>query len=63
VETFIVRLWTPSPERADEIDSPELHGNLENVRSKRSDAFRTSEELLALLKAALEPPDDAPPRP
>jgi hypothetical protein len=63
VETFIVRLWTPSPERADEVVAPELHGSLEHVGSKLSDAFRTSDELLELLRAALEPRDDASPRP
>jgi hypothetical protein len=63
VETFIVRVWTPSPDLADEIPTPELHGNVEHVGTRRSSAFRTSEELVELLKAVLEPGDDPLPRP
>lgn len=59
VETFIVRIWTPSPDLAAEITTPELHGNVEHVRSKRSNRFRTSEDLVEFLRVALEPADDS----
>ena len=63
METFIVRLWTPSPELLDEVSTRELRGNVEHVPSKQSEHFRTSDELLAILRAVLEPggpPADPP---
>jgi hypothetical protein len=61
VETFIVRLWTPSPELADEIAADELHGSVEHVRSRESSPFRNGDDLLELLKVALGPHRAVPP--
>jgi hypothetical protein len=62
VETFIVRVWTPSADLVGEAPR-ELQGSIEQVSSKQNDHFRTSEELLAILRTALEarkePPDRA----
>jgi hypothetical protein len=59
VETFIVRVWTPSPDLAHEISSPELHGDVEHVRSKRRARFRTTNDLVELLRALAERADEA----
>jgi hypothetical protein len=55
VETFIVRLWTPSPELADEIPVGELHGSVEHLGSKDSRRFRNGDDLLDILRIALGP--------
>jgi hypothetical protein len=57
VETFIVRVWTPSPELAREISSSELHGNVEHVASKRQLPFRSTDDLLENLRRT---PGEAP---
>lgn len=55
METFIVRIWTPSAELQREISARELQGSVEHVSSKENDHFRTSDELIAILRTALEP--------
>jgi hypothetical protein len=62
VETFIVRLWTPSPDLVREV-SRELQGSVEHVSSKQNDHFRTSGELLAILRTALESREGPPDQP
>jgi hypothetical protein len=52
VETFIVRVWTPSPELAHEIPAGELHGSIEHVRSRESTQFQTGDHLLEILRLA-----------
>jgi hypothetical protein len=56
VETFIVRVWAPSPELAAEISSRELHGNVEHVSSKQQLSFRSTDDLIEILRC---PPGDA----
>jgi hypothetical protein len=51
VETFIVRVWTPSPELAHEISSPELKGDVEHVRSRKRSHFRSTSDLVDILRA------------
>jgi hypothetical protein len=55
VETFIVRVWTPSPELAHEVTSPELHGDVEHVRSRTRLHFHSTNELVELLRAVARP--------
>jgi hypothetical protein len=56
METFVLRVWTPSQAEA-ELEGGAgqrgLHGFLEHVTSGRRDAFHTSAELVALVEAAL----------
>lgn len=54
METFVVRIATPAP-AARGAKPHELHGVVEQLRSKRSDAFRGSEQLLRLLSDGLQP--------
>lgn len=56
METFIVRLWAPAPELAQEISPSELHGSVERVGWKDARRFRNGDDLLEILKAALDPP-------
>jgi hypothetical protein len=51
VETFVVRIATPAPGAMDAA-SRELHGVVEQLRSKRSQPFRGNDELLRLLSAS-----------
>jgi hypothetical protein len=55
VETFIVRVWTPSPALAHEVSSPELHGDVEHVRSRQRTQFRCASDLVEILRAVVEP--------
>jgi hypothetical protein len=50
VETFVVRIATPAPGAKDP-EPRELHGVVEQLRSKRTYAFRGSDELLRLLRS------------
>jgi hypothetical protein len=59
VETFIVRVWTPSQDLADEIAPGELRGNVEHVGSQQQAQFRTAGDLLEILRAVLEPAAEA----
>jgi hypothetical protein len=53
VETFVVRVWTPAQALADEVPLGELHGIVERVGSdQRRQAFRSSQELLEILRSA-----------
>jgi hypothetical protein len=56
VETFIVRLWAPSPDLVDEIAEDELHGSVDHVRARESYRFQTADGLLEILRLALDPP-------
>ena len=49
METFVVRIATPVP-GAKDAEPRELHGVVEQLRSKRSHPFSGSEELLRLLR-------------
>ena len=49
METFIVRLWAPAPELAEEISPGELHGSVEHVGSKDTRRFRNGDDLLEIL--------------
>jgi hypothetical protein len=53
VETFIVRVWTPSQDLAHEISSPELHGSVEHIGTKDQRQFRNAGDLLEILSAVL----------
>ena len=55
METFIVRVWTPSPELAHEVSSTELHGDVEQVRSRRRWQFRSTSDLVEILRAVASP--------
>ena len=62
METFVVRIARPDPS-ASGAKPRELHGVVEQLRSKQSHAFRGSHELLALLSDELQPdfgPSPAP---
>lgn len=61
METFIVRVWAPSPTLAAEVSSEELRGNVEHVASKQSLAFRSTDDLIEILRRARdsEPPGPA----
>lgn len=48
METFVVRIATPAPAAKDR-EPRELHGMVEQLRSKQSRPFRGSNELLRLL--------------
>lgn len=50
METFVVRIATPAP-AAKDTEPRELHGVVEQLRSKQSRPFRGSNELLRLLAA------------
>ena len=50
METFVVRIAIPAA-AAKATEPQELHGVVEQLRSKRSHPFRGSEELLRLLRA------------
>ncbi len=56
METFIVRLWAPSPDLAEEISPGELHGSVEHVGSKDSRPFTNGDDLLEILRIALDAP-------
>ncbi len=58
METFIVRLWAPAPELAQELSPSELHGSVERVGSKDTRRFRNGDDLLQILKSALDPPGE-----
>jgi hypothetical protein len=62
VETFIVRLWTPSPDLVDEVPENELQGSVDHLRARESYRFQTGDGLLEILRIALDPPRDDPPR-
>ena len=53
METFIVRIWTPSPELTDEVSKGDFRGSVEHAGSSDSVQFRTAEDLVRVLKAAL----------
>lgn len=53
METFIVRVWTPSPELADEIARDELRGMVERVGSKEQFQFGSAGDLLEIVRSAL----------
>ena len=53
METFVVRIATPAPGASD-IEPRELHGVVDQLRSKQSRPFRGSKELLRLLGAKTE---------
>jgi hypothetical protein len=55
VETFIVRLWAPAPELAEEISPGELHGSVDHLRGRESYRFQTGDGLLEILRLALDP--------
>jgi hypothetical protein len=57
VETFIVRIWTPAPELAREITSPELKGDVEHVRTKARSRFRSTSDLVEILSAVARSAD------
>jgi hypothetical protein len=59
VETFIVRVWTPSAKLAHEVTSPELHGDVEHVRSRKRSHFHSTSELVELLRAVARPTEHA----
>jgi hypothetical protein len=56
VETFIVRLWAPSPDLGDEHAGGELHGSVDHVRARESHRFETADGLLEILRLALDQP-------
>ena len=49
METFVVRI-APPVTGANDAEPPDLHGIVEQLRSKRSHPFSGSEELLRLLR-------------
>lgn len=49
METFIVRLWAPAPDLAEEISPDELHGSVEHVGSKDTRRFQDGDDLLGIL--------------
>lgn len=49
METFIVRLWAPAPDLAEEISPGELHGSVEHVASKDTRRFQNGDDLLVIL--------------
>ncbi len=53
METFIVRIWTPSPELTDEISKGDFRGSVEHAGSSDSVQFRTAEDLVRVLKTAI----------
>jgi hypothetical protein len=57
VETFIVRVWTPSPELAHEVSSSELRGDVEHVGSRKRSHFCSTSDLVEILRAAAKPAD------
>jgi hypothetical protein len=54
METFVVRIWTPSPELAREASAAVLRGTVEHVGTKAQTQFRTGSDLLEILTASLE---------
>ena len=52
METFLVRLWSPSDGGADAEN--ELHGVVEQVSNGRNTSFTAAHELVAFLQAQLE---------
>ena len=59
METFIVRVWKPSPELAHEISSPELKGDVQHARSKTRSPFRSTSDLVEILSAVARSADGA----
>ena len=59
METFIVRVWTPSPDLAHEIAPGDLRGNVEHVGSRAQAQFRDADDLLEILRRVLEPAEEA----
>ena len=57
METFIVRLWAPAPDLAEEISPGELHGSVEHVGSKDSRRFRNGDDLLEILTSHATDPN------
>ena len=49
METFIVRLWAPASDLAEEIAPGGLHGSVEHVGSKDTRRFQDGDDLLAIL--------------
>lgn len=60
METFIVRLWTPSPDLADDPAEGELHGSVEHIRARESYRFQSGDGLLEILRLALDAPREGP---
>jgi hypothetical protein len=61
VETFIVRLWSPSPDLVDEVADDELHGSVDHLRARQSYRFQTGDGLVEILRLALDPSRKHPP--
>jgi hypothetical protein len=53
VKTFVVRIWTPDAELSDTAPGG-LHGSVERIRSPEPAQFRSGEELLEILRQAIE---------
>ncbi len=49
METFIVRLWAPAPDLAQEISPGGLQGSVEHVGSKDTRRFENGPDLLEIL--------------
>jgi hypothetical protein len=56
VDTFVIRLWSPADHAADAGDGP--RGVARHVGTGRAAAFRSADELLALLRELPERGDD-----
>lgn len=54
METFIVRVWTPSPELGGEVASDELRGVVERVGSKEQLQFGSASDLLDIMSSAVQ---------
>lgn len=54
METFVVRVWTSVDATSASAQPAELLGLAEHIGSKRESSFRDADELLALIRAALE---------
>ena len=59
METFVVRIWMPSPELTEEVPPDELRGHVEHIGSSERTQFRNADDLLEILRAALEPSEEA----
>lgn len=53
METFVVRVWTPSPDLTAEISQIELRGTVERVGTNEQSQFHTGSELLEILAAMI----------
>jgi hypothetical protein len=63
VQTFIVRVWAPSPLLVDEVSSRALHGHVEPVGSPERLAFRSADDLIAILRRPHAGTDSESPEP